>query len=106
MAMDHAQVRRDIWADEDFRELPMRSQWLYLHVITSTTLSYCGVADWRPARIAALTDDLTWRDVEVAAVDLECNHYLVIDRDTEEALVRSWVKHDGLMGKWNMAAAM
>ena len=104
--MDHAQVRRDIWADEDFRELPMRSQWLYLHVITSPTISYCGVADWRPARIAALTDDLTGRDVEVAAVDLECNHYLVIDRDTEEVLVRSWVKHDGLMGKWNMAAAM
>lgn len=106
MAMDYAQVRRDIWADEDFRELPQASQWLYLHVITSPTISYCGVADWRPARIAALTDDLTARDVDLAAVELEGHHYLVIDRDTEEVLVRSWVKHDGLMGKWNMAAAL
>lgn len=106
MAMDHAQVRRDIWSDEDFRELPQSSQWLYLHIITSPTLSYCGVADWRPARIAALTSDMGPRDVDLAAVDLECNHYLVIDRDTEEVLVRSWVKHDGLMGKWNMAAAL
>jgi hypothetical protein len=104
--MDHAKVRRNIWADEDFRELPARSQWLYLYVITSPTLSYCGVADWRPARIAAATADLTARDVEVAAVELEMGHYLIIDRDTEEALVRSWVKHDELMDRWNMAAAM
>ena len=106
MAMDYAQVRRDIWSDEDFRELPQASQWLYLHVITSPTISYCGVADWRPARIAALTADMTARDIDLAAVELECNHYLIIDRDTEEVLVRSWVKHDGLMGKWNMAAAL
>jgi len=106
MAMDHAQVRRDIWSDEDFRELPQASQWLYLHVITSPTISYCGVADWRPARIAALTGDMTARSIEAAAVELEGNHYLIIDRDTEEVLVRSWVKHDGLMGKWNMAAAL
>jgi hypothetical protein len=104
--MDHAKVRRNIWADEDFRELPALSQWLYLYVITSPTLSYCGVSDWRPARIAATTSDLTALDVEVAAVELEMGHYLVIDRDTEEALVRSWVKHDELMDRWNMAAAM
>ncbi len=106
MAMDHAKVRRNIWADEDFRELPQRAQWLYLYVMTSPSLSYCGVADWRPARIAAATDDLTARDVEVAAVEPEMNHYLVIDRETEEVLVRSWVKHDELMDRWNMAAAM
>lgn len=106
MAMDYAQVRRDIWSDEDFRELPQASQWLYIHVITSPTISYCGVADWRPARIAALTSDMTARSIEAAAVELEGNHYLIVDRDTEEVLVRSWVKHDGLMGKWNMAAAL
>jgi hypothetical protein len=104
--MDHAKVRRNIWADEDFRDLPAMSQWLYLYVITSPTLSYCGVADWRPARIAATTSDLSAIDVEVAAVELEMGHYLVIDRDTEEVLVRSWVKHDELMDRWNMAAAM
>lgn len=106
MPMDYAQVRRDIWSDEDFRELPAASQWLYLHVITSPTISYCGVADWRPARIAALTADQTARSIELAAVELEGNHYLIVDRETEEVLVRSWVKHDGLMGKWNMAAAL
>lgn len=106
MAMDHAKVRRNIWADEDFRELPAMSQWLYLYIITSPTLSYCGVADWRPARIAASSANLTPLEVDVAAVELEMGHYLIIDRETEEALVRSWVKHDELMDRWNMAAAM
>lgn len=106
MANDYAPIRRDLWADEDFGDLPALAQWLYLHVVTSPSLSYCGVSDWRPARIAARTSDLDAGDVERIALDLEVNAYLVIDRDTEEALVRSWVKHDGLMGKWNMAAAM
>ena len=32
--------------------------------------------------------------------------FIITDRATEEVLVRSFVKHDGLMDKWNLAAAM
>lgn len=106
MARDHARIRLDIWADDDFRELPALPQWLYLHLLTSETLNFCGVADWRPARIAAVAADLTASDVEYAAAFLEQGHYLVIDRDTEEALIRSFVKHDGLIRSPNVTKAM
>lgn len=106
MANDYARVVRSIWADDDFRALSHDAQWLYFHLLTSPAINYCGVTDWRPKRIAALTDDLTEGAVEAASVDLEGNLYTVVDRDSEEVLIRSFVRHDGLMSSPNMAAAM
>lgn len=106
MANDYARVMRSIWADDDFRDLAYPSQWLYFHLLTSPALNYAGVTDWRPARIAALTRDLTPDGIEAASVELEGNAYTVVDRDSEEVLIRSFIRHDGLMGSPNMAAAM
>ena len=106
MARDHGRIRLDIWADEDWRELPSPSQWLYLHLLTSPSLNFCGVTDWRPARIAAVTAELTADDVEYAASFLEEGEFLIIDRITEEALIRSFVRHDGLLRSPNVTKAM
>ena len=106
MARDHARIRLGIWDDEDFCDLSTTAQWLYFRILSHASLSYCGVADWRPGRLAASAKDATASDIEAFAVELERGHYFVIDRDTEEVLVRSFVKHDELMGKWNMAAAV
>ena len=106
MARDHARIRIDIWADDEWRDLPSLPQWLYLHLLTSPALNFCGVTDWRPARIAALAADLSANDVEYAAAWLEAGEFLVIDRDSEEVLIRSWVKHDGLVASPNMTKAM
>ena len=106
MARDHARIRLDIWADEDFTSLSSPAQWLYMRLLTHGDLSYCGVTDWRPGRLAASSSDLSPEDVEHFAGELEAGRFLVIDRATEEALVRSYVKHDGLMDKWNLAAAV
>lgn len=106
MANDYARVMRSIWADDDFRALGQRAQWLYFHLLTSPALTYCGVTDWRPTRIAALTSDLTEDAVEAASVELEGDLFTVVDRDSEEVLIRSFIRHDGLMSSPNMAAAM
>lgn len=106
MARDHARIRLDIWSDEDFVALPSTSQWLYIRLLTHGSLSYCGVTDWRPGRLASSAVDLGATDVEMFAAPLEAGAFLIIDRATEEVLVRSFVKHDGLLDKWNMAAAV
>ncbi|MDO5504141.1 MAG: hypothetical protein Q4G67_13300, partial [Actinomycetia bacterium] len=106
MARDHARIRLDIWVDEDFTDLPSTSQWLYLRLLTHGGLTYCGVVEWRPNRLAQAAADLTAADVEAFAAVLEDRNFLVIDRESEECLVRSFVKHDGLLDKWNLAAAV
>jgi hypothetical protein len=106
MARDHAEITLTMWGDDDWRKLTPAAQHLYLLLLTSPSLSFCGVADWRPARIAKLAGGWTESAVRKAATELSDRLYLVIDEESEEALVRSFIRHDGLMKKPNVAIAM
>lgn len=106
MARDHASIRIDIWNDDDFRALTVHAQFLYLQLLSSATLSYAGVADWRPVRLAALSHDATKQNVQAAADELAGRSFVVVDDETEEVLIRSFLKHDGLLHKPNVTKAM
>lgn len=106
MARDYAVIRNDIWNDDHWRKLTTRAQHLYLQLLTSSTLNYAGVADWRSARLAALSSDATRATVEDSADELARELFIVIDEETEEVLVRSFLKHDGLLHKPNVTKAM
>jgi hypothetical protein len=107
MARDYARVRVDMWIlDGDVRELSPAAQHLYFVLLTSPSLSYCGVADWRPGRLAALAKGWTADDVRRAATELSAHRYIVIDEETEEVLVRTFIRHDGLMKEARMAVSM
>lgn len=94
-----------IWQDADFRALPPLAQHLYFVLWTHPGLSYAGVADWRPARLAPMAGGWTRTDVEAAAACLEARLFIVVDQDTEECLVRSYVRFDGLMRQANLAVS-
>jgi hypothetical protein len=106
MARDYARVKLSIWADDDFRMLSREAQHLYFVLLTSPKLDYCGVTDWRAGRIAALSNNWIVEQVEEAAAELSRGLYLVIDEETEEVLIRSFVRNDGLMDQPNMAVSM
>lgn len=106
MARDRANVWTDIWADSDWRNLSGAAQRLYLLILTHPTLTYAGVADWRPNRVAMMSADGTVEGLNAAAGELEENKFIVVDEETEEVLIRSFVKHDGLMKSPNLAAAL
>lgn len=103
MARDHARVNVAIWGDPNFRRLPPAAQHLYLMLWTSPDLSYCGVHDWRPARLTGMAGGWSRGEVEAAAMCLRARHFLVVDDETEEALIRSWIRWDGLMKQPRMA---
>ena len=106
MAREYAPVRLSIWSDDDFRALSPGAQHLYFVLMTAPSLTHCGVADWRPARLAALAGGWTVDAVSDAADELSATRYIVVDAETEEVLVRSFIRHDGLMKQPNMAVAM
>jgi hypothetical protein len=106
MARTHAAIRLDIWGDDDWRKLSMSAQYLYLHLLASPTLNYAGVADWRPARIAGMSSQTPRDIIELAAAELEAALFIIVDDKTEEVLIRSFLKHDGLLQKPNVAKAM
>ena len=105
MAKTYAKVNLAIWQDPEFRRLPLGAQHLYLFLWTHSTLSYCGVAEWNPKRIQAFTEGWTAADVAEAARCLEARLFIVTSPDTDEVLLRSWVRHDGLLKEWRMGIA-
>lgn len=98
MTRDFAPINLAIWSDPDFRALPADAKLLYFALWAHPSLSRAGVVDWRPGRIAALIDkSWTAQDVNVVADCLRARLFIVTDEQTEECLVRSWVRFDGLL---------
>ena len=106
MARKYAQIRMSIWSDDDFLDLSPRGQHLYFVLLTDPTLSFCGVADWRPKRLAGRSKGWTVSLVQQAADELAKERYIVVDDDTEEVLVRSFIRNDEVLKQPNLAAAM
>jgi hypothetical protein len=106
MARDRASIRLDMWADADWRALSVPAQRLYMLILSHPTLSYAGVADWRPGRIAQLSAGTTTEDINTAASELEAAGFILRDVGTEEVLIRSFVKHDGLMKQPKLVVSM
>jgi hypothetical protein len=105
MGRDRSFLNIAIWQDADFRALPPLAQHLYFVLWTHPGLSYAGVVDWRPARLAPMAGGWTRAEVDAAAACLEARLFIVVDRDTEECLVRSYVRFDGLMRQANLAVS-
>ena len=102
----YAQLNIAIWNDDDFRALTPQAQHLYFLLLSHPTLSYCGVGDWRPARIARMATGWEAEDVEHAGVELVDRLFIVVDEDTEEFLVRTFIKNDPLMRQRNLGVSM
>lgn len=106
MAREHANIRLDMWGDDDWRALSMPAQWLYELLLTHPKTNRAGVCDWRPKRLAAMASGLDADAVRLMAEELVQGFFIVIDDDTEEVVVRSYVKHDGVLKQPNMAITM
>ena len=105
MARDHARINLAIWNDDDFLDLPPLAQHLYLVLWTHPDLSYAGVVDWHPSRLAARSKGWTAEDVALAGKCLESRLFIVIDEETQECLIRSWARWDGLLKQPIMAVS-
>jgi hypothetical protein len=94
-----------IWQDADWRALPWPAQHVYKMFWDHPRLSYCGVVDWRPARMLGWGSGWTREDFEALTACLIARHFLIVDEQTEELLIRSWVRWDGLMKQPRLAVS-
>lgn len=106
MARDRANINTSIWTDQDWRDLSRDEQWLYMLLMTHPSLTYAGVADWRTARLSAMAGHTTREDIERAARGLQAARFVFVDDDTEEILIRSFLRHDGLLKQPKLSISM
>jgi hypothetical protein len=95
VARNYAQIATEIWRDEDFVVLSEVAQHKYLLLITQPDISAAGVLSLALARWASRSKGATRASVRDAIEELEAHRYVVFDEETEELLVRGFVRWDG-----------
>lgn len=105
MARDHARIQTAIHLDGDWRKLDQAAQHIYYTLTSHPDLSYCGVIDYIPGRWTQLSAGLTDAKIKASVRSLERARYVVVDRKTNELLIRSFIRHDKILAKRNMGHA-
>lgn len=95
MARKYANITTGIWRDPTFRKLSAAAQRLYLMLLTQADISSCGVAPLTEKRWANNAADTDPDSLSIALTELADSLFVVVDRDTEEVVVRTFVKWDG-----------
>lgn len=95
MARSYAKLLTSIWRDGDFRALDQAAQWLYLLLISQPDVSAAGVLPIRFSKWARMASDTDVDGIEAAFERLIAGRFVIIDETTEEALIRSFIRHDG-----------
>lgn len=95
MARSYTNLATAIWRDDDFLALSVDEQYAYFLLISQPDISAAGVLSLALTRWASRAKGMT-RDRLRAAIDgLEAHRFVVVDHETDELLVRSFVRWDG-----------
>lgn len=105
MPREKASINIDIWGDADFRNLTPAAQALYFKLMSHPKLDYCGVVEFHPGRLAALSREQSAGDIMIAAQELSWAYYCVFDQDTDEVMVRGFLRHDGVLQQPRLAVS-
>lgn len=103
MARGHGRILTSIWEDADFLDLEEREQRLYMFLVSQPNLNHAGLLDLTLRRWARKARSLTSADLEKLLQNLEAARFIVMDEDTEELLIRSFIRNDGV---WRMPKVM
>jgi hypothetical protein len=105
MARDHARLKLSVWDSRDWRSLTIAGQHMYWTLISHKDLTYAGVMDWWPGRLASLSKDADEGHVYGAVKELQDARYVFLDTEESELLVRTYVRHDNILERANMGKA-
>jgi hypothetical protein len=103
MARGHGRILTSIWEDSDFLALTEDQQRLYLFLISQPNLNHAGLLDLTLRRWARKAAGLTVAELKERIDSLAKARFIVVDEDTEELLIRSFVRNDGV---WRMPKVM
>ena len=108
MANKVALIKASIWDDPAFLALSSPAQRLYVLLLGQDDIDLCGALAIRVARWADLAPDTRARPqiIAKALVELERARFVLTDRRTEEALIRTYPRHAGSLKVPNVIVGM
>jgi hypothetical protein len=107
VARTEARIFTSIWRDEHFLALPPSAQRLYVFLLSQEDLTYCGVMPLRERRWAPKAAGLTIADLEqdLKALEAATCRFIVLDEETGELLIRSFMRNDEVWKQPNLMKA-
>jgi hypothetical protein len=106
MARGHGRILTLIWEDADFLALTQEQQRLYLFLISQPNLNHAGLLPLTLRRWARKAAGLTPAELDAHLAALAAARFIVLDEDTEELLIRSFVRNDGVWKQPKVMGAM
>jgi hypothetical protein len=106
MAREHARILTSIWdPSSDFRLLGPAEQRLYFLLLSQRSLNHAGVLPLTVRKWAGSCAGTSIEDVWTSLKALDAARYVVVDTDTEEVLIRSFIRNDGIARQPNVLKA-
>ncbi len=82
------------WGRDAWTQLSTDAQWLYAYIVSQPTTDTAGVFPVRLSKWAKGSPDMTADRVKAAATLLVDTGWIVVDHDTEEGLLRNYIRDD------------
>jgi len=106
MARDHGRILSAIWSDRDFLALGQEEQRFYMFLLSQPNLNQAGVLPVTVRRWSFAAADLSAAGVERLLAELDRERFVVWDQDTEELLIRTFVRNDKVYRQPKVMLAM
>jgi hypothetical protein len=102
---EYGKLLSRIWSDIHFIALNARPQQVYCLLLSYSTRNLAGVLPLTLKRWAKCTADTTVDALIDALCSLAANDFIVIDWDTEEVLIRTFIRNDEVYRQPNLMKA-
>lgn len=101
----HARIKCTIWRDGEFRDLSVDAQWTYQRLLSDSNRNQAGVLALTRKRWAGSAAGMTRDRLDAALDELVAGHFVVLDEDTEEVLIRTYIRHNEIASQPNILKA-
>lgn len=106
MARTQARLLVRLWDDKEFCRLGPGAQRLYMFLLSQPNLNHAGLLALTLTRWARSSPGVTVESLTADLAELVAADYVVIDEDTEEVLIRTLVRNDGVWKQPKVFLAM
>lgn len=106
MARSYARIDVQRFHDEDWRALTLPQKAVFDMMLTHPKLSLCGALDLKYGSLCGYAPEL---DVDALSGILDAlvdARFIAVDWDTDEAVIRTFVRHDGVLQNQNLGRGM
>jgi hypothetical protein len=102
MPRDHGRILVSIWDDPDFVDLTPNAQRVYMLLLSQRGINNAGMIPTQVGKWAKRSRHTSREDITDALAELIAVRFIVCDEYTEETLVRSFIRNDGITKNANV----